>query len=85
MGAIASLAAGYAAARLAHRPWAAVAVGVAITALFVPIHYGLGDRVPVWYHLTFLLSIVPLTMLGGRVEAGSPASVAGRYTGGAPA
>jgi hypothetical protein len=27
----------------------------------------LWDKFPVWYHMTFLLSLVPLTYLGGRI------------------
>ena len=29
----------------------------------------LWDKVPVWYHLTFLLSLVPLSSLVGRIAA----------------
>jgi len=85
MGAISSLAAGYAASRAGrHGRAAVVATGLLLLALFVPIHYGLWDRFPVWYHLTFLLSLFPLTVLGGRLDA-RPVAAQGRYTGGAPA
>jgi len=34
---------------------------------FIPEHVSLWDKFPVWYHLTFLASLVPLTYLGGTI------------------
>ena len=34
-------------------------------AVFIPQHIALWHTFPLWYHLTFLLSLVPLTYLGG--------------------
>ena len=42
-------------------PWVA---GLVLLALFVPVHIQLWDRFPVWYHLTFLISLAPLVALG---------------------
>ena len=42
-------------------PWV---VGLVLLAMFVPVHVQLWDRFPVWYHLTFLLSLAPLVVLG---------------------
>src|SRR4029453_5843544 len=39
--------------------------GVLLLIGFIPVHVMLWDKFPVWYHLTFLLSLVPLTFLGG--------------------
>jgi hypothetical protein len=33
---------------------------------FIPEHVMLWEKFPVWYHLAFLLSLVPLTYVGGR-------------------
>jgi uncharacterized protein (DUF983 family) len=33
--------------------------------VFIPQHIALWHTFPIWYHLTFLLSLVPLTYLGG--------------------
>jgi hypothetical protein len=44
--------------------WAPWAVGLVILAMFLPVHIQLWSKFPVWYHLTFLLSIVPLVVLG---------------------
>lgn len=44
--------------------WAPWVVGLAILAIFLPVHINLWSRLPVWYHLTFLVPIVPLVILG---------------------
>jgi hypothetical protein len=33
--------------------------------MFVPIHYGLWDKFPVWYHLVFLITLAPIIGLSG--------------------
>jgi len=44
-------------------------VGIVTCALLVsiPIHINLWDKFPVWYHLTFLVTLIPLCILGGRI------------------
>jgi hypothetical protein len=70
--AIASLAAGMAVRAIAPAsrpaPWV---TGVVILAMFVPVHIQLWSKFPVWYHLTFLLSIVPLIVLGATIHHAS--------------
>jgi hypothetical protein len=39
-------------------------LGILLTVLFIPIHYNLWDKFPLWYHAAFLVSLLPLTMLG---------------------
>jgi hypothetical protein len=64
-GALASLGAGHIAARLAPvNPRPSLALGVLLLLLFIPVHYGLRDKFPVWYHAAFLISLVPLVMAG---------------------
>ena len=46
---------------------ATILLGAILVAAFVPIHIGIWDRFPVWYHLTFLLTLVPLCVMGGRL------------------
>jgi len=43
--------------------------GVLLLVAFIPVHIMLWDKFPLWYHLTFLLSLVPLTYLGGTIAA----------------
>lgn len=42
--------------------------------LFIPVHYGLWDKFPVWYHLVFLGSLAPLVLLGAAVQRRTAAS-----------
>ena len=48
---------------------AILATGVILLGLFIPQHIMLWDKFPIWYHLTFLLSLVPLAYLGGGIAA----------------
>lgn len=67
IAAITSVAAGAVAAWLApadsRPPWIA---GVILVAVFLPTHMRLWHSFPLWYHLMFLLSLIPLLMLGAR-------------------
>ena len=65
LGALSSLCAGFFAAWIAKGNRIAVKVlaGLLLVA-FIPVHYTLWERFPVWYHLTFLLSLVAATVLG---------------------
>ena len=63
--AIASLAAGALIGWLApSAKWAPWAVGGVILAMFLPVHVRLWNIFPVWYHLAFLVPLVPLVVLG---------------------
>ena len=65
LGALSSLAAGFVAAWIGNaRMRAALITAVILLGLFIPDHYLLWSKFPVWYHLIFLVSIVPLTLLG---------------------
>jgi hypothetical protein len=68
LGALSSLAAGFVAAWISKsRMGAAMLTGVILLGLFIPDHYLLWNKLPVWYHLTFLVSLVPLTLLGAAL------------------
>jgi len=70
IGAVATLAAGLVAAAISRRSMlASLAPGVLLLLGFIPVHISLWDKFPLWYHLTFLLSLVPLTYLGGATVA----------------
>ena len=45
-------------------PWV---VGIVLLALFIPMHVKIGARLPLWYHLTFLLTLAPLVWAGARL------------------
>jgi len=69
LGAVSSLAAGFVAAWIGKdRMRAAMLTGVILLGLFIPNHYLLWSKFPVWYHLTFLVSLVPLALLGAALH-----------------
>lgn len=68
MAAVASVAAGAIARAIAPAQWwPALVVGLILLVPFVPEHIRLWDKFPVWYHLTFLLTVVPLFLLGSAL------------------
>jgi hypothetical protein len=70
IGAVATVAAGWVAAIITRRSTLATLLpGVVLLAGFIPQHITLWDKFPVWYHLTFLLSLIPLAFLGGKLVA----------------
>jgi hypothetical protein len=69
LGAISTLSAGFVAAWIDKgRMRAATLTGVVLLCLFIPGHYMIWNKFPVWYHLTFLLSLLPLTLLGAALN-----------------
>ena len=65
---LATLAAGLVTASIAPRSMLVrLMPGLLLVVAFVPVHISLWDRFPIWYHLSFLLSLVPLTYLGGTM------------------
>ena len=69
LGALASVCSGFVAAWIANgRRTAAIALGILLLVLFIPNHYLLWEKFPLWYHLTFLVSLFPLTVLGAMLK-----------------
>jgi len=68
---VATLAAGLVTASIAPRSTLVrLMPGLLLLVAFIPEHIRLWDKFPVWYHLMFLVSLVPLTYIGGTL--GSP-------------
>jgi hypothetical protein len=44
--------------------WTPLIVGGVVFALFVPVHIAIWNKLPLWYHLTFLLTIIPAVLAG---------------------
>lgn len=80
LGALASLAAGAATRAVAPSSRRTVWVlGAVLLAAFIPIHVRLWANFPVWYHLVFLGTLVPLVALGATlIRNRSESSVQGR-------
>ena len=66
IGALATVVAGVVAALLARAPVVKLLPGGLLVLFFIPVHVSIWHTFPVWYHLTFLLTLVPLTYLGNR-------------------
>jgi len=70
IGAVTSVVAGACVAAIAPAsraaPWI---VGGVLLAGFIPEHVWLWQKFPVWYHLTFLVTLVPLVVAGARLAA----------------
>ena len=69
IGALATLAAGFVTVRISRSTAAMWTTGGLLLAAFIPQHISLWDKFPLWYHLTFLASLVPLTWVGGRLAS----------------
>lgn len=51
-------------------PWA---LGLVLLAIFIPIHIGLWTKFPLWYHATFLASLVAISVAVGSLMRGKTA------------
>ncbi len=49
-------------------PWI---LGAVLLIVFIPIHVRLWNALPIWYHLTFLIPLAPLTALGAWLASRS--------------
>lgn len=68
MAAVTSLAAGAVTRAIAPASrWAPWMVGLLIFLPFLWAHAHIWSKFPIWYHLTFLLSLVPLVVIGAQL------------------
>ncbi len=52
---------------IAKREAATLALGIILVVSFIPQHIKLWHDFPVWYHAYFLLTLIPLCILGGML------------------
>jgi uncharacterized membrane protein len=65
LGALSSVCAGFVVAWITRsRGTAAKVLGIVLIAMF-----GLWDKFPIWYHMIFLVSLLPLTLAGAILKA----------------
>src|SRR6476646_5178953 len=70
LGALASLAAGAVAGLIApSKTGPRWVLGAIILALFIPVHIQLWAKFPVWYHLVFLGTLLPLVAMGAALTS----------------
>ena len=69
VGAISSVGAGWLTARITDQNGRAISALVGISILvFVPVHYALWEKFPLWYHVVFFASLAVMTVLGAKVN-----------------
>src|SRR5215467_3644027 len=69
LGLVSSLCAGFVCALIAGRSKTAPKITAAIMViLFLPVHYMLWTKFPVWYHLFFLISLAPTVLIGAALR-----------------
>jgi hypothetical protein len=69
-GAVPSVAAGCASAWISRGNRGAIAaLAIALLAIFVPTHYHVWSKLPLWYHLVFFSSLPLLTWFGAWLHA----------------
>lgn len=56
---------------------APLALGIVMLLFFIPVHYSLWDKFPVWYHAYFLTSLIVVPAMVGSVVGSKPSVAAG--------
>lgn len=54
--------------------------GLLLLVVGIGVQSSIWDAMPLWYHLPFLVAILPATLIGARLAGGGTASVAGKAT-----
>jgi len=67
IGAFATVTIGVVTACITQSTLARLIPGIILLIVFIPEHVMLWDTFPIWYHLWFLLSLVPLTYVGNSL------------------
>ncbi len=68
VSAVASIISGLAAALIGKEGFKApLAAGALLLVVFVPYHMTIWHNFPIWYHLTFFVSLPLLSLLGGKL------------------
>lgn len=68
LGLVSSLFAGFVCATIARNRVAAKVAGAVMVVLFLPVHYMLWAKFPIWYHLFFLISLPPMLLVGAALQ-----------------
>lgn len=74
LGLLSSLVAGFVCAAIAGRSMLAPKIVAAImVVLFLPVHYMLWNKFPIWYHLFFLITLAPTVLIGAALRRSTAA------------
>jgi len=69
LGLVSSLCAGFVSATIARNRIAAKVAAAVMVVLFLPVHYMLWAKFPIWYHLFFLISLAPMLLVGAALQS----------------
>jgi hypothetical protein len=69
LGLVSSLFAGFVCAAIARNRSAAKIAAAIMVVLFLPVHYMLWAKFPIWYHLFFLISLAPMLLIGAALRS----------------
>ncbi len=69
LGLLSSLCAGFVCATIARNRVAPKVAGAVMVVLFLPVHYMLWVKFPMWYHLFFLISLAPALLIGASLQS----------------
>ena len=73
LGLVSSLSAGFVCV-IARNKVAPKVVAVIMVILFLPVHYMLWQKFPIWYHLFFLITLAPTILIGAALKSDRAAS-----------
>jgi len=69
LGLVSSLCAGFLCATIARNRVAIKVAAAFMVVLFLPVHYMLWAKFPIWYHLFFLISLAPMLLVGAALQS----------------
>ena len=69
LGLLSSLCAGFVCATVVRNRVAPKVAGAVMVVLFLPVHYMLWVKFPMWYHLFFLISLAPALLIGASLQS----------------
>jgi hypothetical protein len=72
LGLVSSLCAGFVCATIARNRVAPKVPAVIMVLLFLPVHYMLWTKFPIWYHLVFLITLAPTLLIGAALKTDVP-------------
>ena len=69
LSAVVSLISGYVAALMAkENAKSPLILGIILLIVGIFVQIGVWDKIPLWYHLTFWILLIPMTILGGKLK-----------------
>ena len=74
LGLVSSLSAGFVCAAIARNRVAPKIAAAIMVILFLPVHYMLWGKLPIWYHLFFLITLAPTMLIGAALKSDTGAS-----------